>query len=72
MTDLTLSPQLSHVYQFIKTYQATNDGRFPTQDEIAEGLGKGRATIRYHLLRLQNKGYLSDMGGHRTSVLLIK
>ena len=53
------------VYQFIRDYQISNDGRIPSQDEIASGLGKGRSTIRFHLERLMKKGYIIDSGGHR-------
>ena len=62
---IKLSRCQSSVYQFIRDYQTNNDGKIPSQDKIAIGLGKGRSTVRFHLERLMKKGYITDSGGHR-------
>lgn len=73
MTDLKLSAAQSEVYRFITEYQIRNDGRTPSQEEIAAGLGKGRSTIRFHLNRLIKKGYITNpSGSHRALNVAIK
>ena len=67
---MKLSRCQSSVYQFIKDYQISN-GKIPSQDEIADGLGKGRSTIRFHLERLMKKGYITDSGGHRAMKVML-
>jgi len=54
-----LSTCQSKVYQFIRDYQINNNGRVPSQEEIAAGLDRSRSTVRFHLDRLIDKGYIT-------------
>lgn len=41
------------IFDFLVRYKREHDGLSPSLDELAEDTGLSRATVRYHLLRLE-------------------
>jgi DNA-binding MarR family transcriptional regulator len=60
------------VYQFIKQYIGENNGRPPTQREIAEGCYIARSSVQRHLDVLDARGLIvREMGMARGLTLVL-
>ena len=61
-------PSSDDVLNFVKGYKQANGGLSPSYDEIADALGLGKTTIRYHLDNLESKGLLTVRGPRSISI----
>jgi biotin operon repressor len=53
------------IIEAVQKYQSKNYGNAPSYDEIAEDVGRGRTTVRYHVNRLLKQGLLIITGVRR-------